>query len=164
MISRTILLFVLALAACSRSAEAPPAAKALNCEAHEGGKVSASNVWMREQADKGAMSAAYFTLCNGGMTPVTLRGVSSFLAGRAEMHETRRDASGVVSMAPMPSLTLLPGEEVRFEPGGKHVMLMNLAEPITDGALAKLSLRFDDGMSLTVDADIKSNAEAASAP
>ncbi len=155
------LIGLLALAACSREVE-PPAGKALSCDASEGGGVSASDAFVREQADASAMTAAYFTLCNGSMTDVTLTGLSTPAAGIVELHETTRDANGVVSMAPTGDIILAPGERVVFAPGGKHAMLMSLSAPIAAGSTTSLSLQFADGSTIAVEAGAKSAAEAAS--
>lgn len=153
---------LLALCACSgEKAAAPQQGKALSCETSETGAVAATGAWLREQKDATAMSAAYFTLCNGAMTPATLTGVSTPAAGRAEIHQSSRDENGVVSMAPAGEIILAPGERVLFEPGGKHVMLMALAAPIASGDHAALTLQFANGASIVVDAIAKSNVEAA---
>lgn len=153
------LIALIALAACAR--EEAPAAKALSCEAGETGAVTAEGAWLREQKNASGMSAAYFSLCNGRAAAVTLTGLSTPAAGMAHLHETSRDASGVVSMAPAGAITLQPGERAVFEPGGKHVMLMSLTGPIASGDHAELTLQFADGSSIAVDAVAKSNVEAA---
>ncbi|HNS86027.1 MAG TPA: copper chaperone PCu(A)C [Parvularculaceae bacterium] len=156
-----ILIAALALAACAEKEPAPQAAKALSCEAKAGGGASVENAWIRAQADESAMTAAYFSLCNSGMEPIVLTGLSTPVAGMAELHETRRDETGVVSMAPTGDITLAPGERVMFEPGGKHAMLMSLAGAIRSGDAATLTLQFADGSSLDIEAVVKSAAEAA---
>lgn len=154
---------ILALAACAREQETgSPAAKALSCAASEGGAVSASNAWVRAQNDASAMTAAYFTLCNGSMAPAILTGLQTPIAGMAEFHETSRDENGVVSMAPTGAITLAPGERVVFEPGGKHVMLMALPSAIESGTIAPLEFNFADGTKVSVDAVARSAVEAAS--
>lgn len=153
---------LLALAACSAETPAPPAAaKALSCAAAADGAISAEGAWLREQADANGMTAAYFTVCNGAMTPAVLTGVSTGVAGLVELHETTRDADGVVSMAPTGPITLAPGERVVFEPGGKHAMLMSLAGAVRVGDRAQLLLQFEDGSSVSVEAVAKSAVEAA---
>jgi copper(I)-binding protein len=154
---------ILALAACAREPQTDaPAGKALSCAASEGGAVTASNAWVREQKDASAMTAAYFSLCNGSMAPVTLTGLRTPIAGMTEFHETSRDEYGVVSMAPTGDIRLAPGERVVFEPGGKHVMLMALPAAIESGTTAPLELDFADGGHVSIDAVARSAVEAAS--
>lgn len=157
------LAIAVALAACAReAAPGEPPAKALSCAASEGGAVSAEGAWLREQKDASAVTAAYFSLCNGSMKPATLVGVTTPLAAETGLHETTRDANGLVSMAPISEVTLAPGERALFEPGGKHAMLHGLAGPIAGGDHAELTLLFADGATLTLEAVAKTPAEAAS--
>lgn len=151
---------LIALGACARE-EAAPAAKALSCEARAGGAVTASGAWIREQKDQSAMTAAYFSLCNGTMAPVTLTGLSTPVAGLVELHQTSRDESGVVSMAPTGEITLQPGELLVFEPGGRHAMLMSLTGAIASGEHSPLTLEFADGSTIAADAVARSAVEAA---
>lgn len=155
------LLCLLMSAACAREEAAAPAGKALSCVASEDGALTVEGAWVREQADQSAMTAAYFTLCNGTMAPVTLTGLSTELAGLVELHETSRDEKGVVSMAPTGEITLPPGELLVFEPGGKHAMLMSLAGSIKPGDKAALHLQFADGTSVTAEAVARAAVEAA---
>ena len=151
----------LTLAACSAENPAPPTVKALSCEASQTGAVTAGGAWLREQKDAGGDSAAYFSLCNGSMAPVTLTAISTAIAGMAHAHLSSRDENGIVRMAPLDEITLAPGERVAFEPGARHVMLMELSGPIASGDHAELTLHFADGASIAVDAVAKSNVEAA---
>lgn len=160
----TAVLLTLALVACGKSPSPAPEQKALSCVASEGGTVTASNAWVREQRDANGMTAAYFTVCNGAMAPATLTGVETAIAGYAEFHETTKDERGVVSMAPAGELTLAPGERLVFEPGGKHVMLMELKRAVAAGEEAPLMLQFADGSALAVEAVARSAAEAADDP
>lgn len=152
----------LAAAACGQtnsSAHEKSAAPA--CAAADGGAVMIEDAWVRAQSDATAMSAAYFTVCNGGLAPVTIEGLSTPAAGLVELHETTRDANGVVSMAPTGPITLAPGEAVSFEPGGKHAMLMSLAGPIDEGSQTTLTLELSGGAVVTAEAKAVSATDAA---
>lgn len=152
----------LALAACGgdrssvheKSAAAP-------CAASEGGAVTVSDAWIRAQDDATAMSAAYFTVCNGTLSPVTIEGVETPAAGLVELHETTRDGNGIVSMAPMDPVMLAPGEAVTFEPGGKHAMLMGLAGPVPEGSTAELTIALAGGATIAATARAVSATDAA---
>lgn len=157
-----LLFALLAVAACSDDRGASPAGKALSCAATEGGKITVTNAWVRAQSDRSGTSAAYFSLCNGTMAPITLTGLNTGLAGRAEFHETTRDDAGVVAMAPIGALTLAPGELAVFEPGGKHVMLLDLADDIDLDDAGRLILQFSDGSTIEAKAAAKSAVEAVS--
>ncbi|HBK91334.1 MAG TPA: hypothetical protein DDZ68_06660 [Parvularcula sp.] len=146
-----LLAALLALAGCGR-ADTPATPKAANCTISEAGALRIENAWVRTQKDVSATSAAYFTLCNAGTAPVTIEAITTPAAGIVELHESTRDANGVVSMAPIGLLTLMPGEQVTFEPGGKHAMLMNLAAPIAEGTTTVLALKLTGGGAVTTEA------------
>jgi copper(I)-binding protein len=89
---------------------------------------------------KGNPAGGYFTLVNNGDKPVTLAAVSIDGAAKAEMHETKGG-----SMAPLASLEIKPGETVKFERGGKHVMAFDLDTKLAAGGTSELTLTFADG-------------------
>lgn len=152
----------LAAAACARTdSSAHEKSAAPPCAASAGGAVTILDAWVRAQSDATAMSAAYFVVCNGSRAPVTIEGLSTPAAGLVELHETTRDANGVVSMAPTGPIILAPGEAVSFEPGGKHAMLMSLAGPIDQGSQTTLTLELSGGSMVTADAKAVSATDAA---
>lgn len=95
-------------------------------------------------AVKGNPAGGYFTLINTGDKAVTLAAVSVTGAVRAEMHETTGE-----SMAPLATLEIKPGETVKFERGGKHVMAFELDPALTAGGKTELTLTFADGDKLS---------------
>ena len=149
-------------AACARTeSSGHEGSTASACRAAEGGAVTIENAWVRAQGDASAMSAAYFTVCNGTLAPVTIEGLSTPVAGIVELHETSRDANGVVAMAPTGPITLAPGEAAVFEPGGKHAMLLSLAAAISEGSTTSLTLELADGAIVTAEAKAVSATDAA---
>ncbi len=149
-------------AACGNGAPGNLAPKAAACAASAEGSVRVENAWMRAQADLGGMSAAYFTVCNATLESVTIGGIAAPVAGRVELHETSRDAAGIVSMAPTGPIVLEAGEAVVFEPGGKHAMMMNLNAPIEAGSTQSLTIELADQERVSVDAKVMTAADAAS--
>lgn len=95
-------------------------------------------------AVKGNPAGGYFTLVNNGDKAVTLAAVNVTGTARAEMHETTGQ-----SMTPLATLEIKPGETVRFERGGKHVMAFDLDPALTAGGTAELTLTFADGDKLS---------------
>lgn len=98
--------------------------------------------------------AAYMTLRNTGSDPVTLLGLETPLAMMPDIHETKTDANGVSSMAPVGEIILRSGESVSLKPGGLHAMLMRLQNKMIEGETFPLTLNFADGGKLTVDVPI----------
>ncbi len=89
-----------------------------------GGLVSASQAWVRA-APAGGTSAAYVTITNGTLSDDALVGASTPAAGSATLHLTST-ADGMVGMHPVDLVAVPAGKTVTLEPGGYHVMLMDL--------------------------------------
>ena len=102
---------------------------------------------------KGRPGAAYFTLTNGSAAAATLAAVTIEGAGKTEMHETKGG-----SMAPLGVVELKPGEVVKFARGGKHVMAFDLAETVTAGGSAEMTLTFAGGDKVSVPLKVESMA------
>ncbi len=72
-----------------------------------------------------------------------LVGISSAVAGVAEVHEMKMDGD-VMKMRAVPALDLPAGKTVQLKPGGYHVMLMDLKMPLTKDSTVPMTLRFKD--------------------
>ena len=105
-------------------------------------QVRAEQPWARATAPRQDVGAAYMTLTS----PVEdrLLGASSPVAGRVEVHEMTMDG-GVMRMREMGAGLPLPaGTAVVLAPGGLHVMLVDLKQPLVAGQSVALRLRFRD--------------------
>lgn len=100
------------------------------------------DAWVRLPAVPGRPAAAYFTV-EGGPEPRTLVRVTADYAVRAEMHETMA-GGGRMSMRPLAAVPVPAGQEVAFEPGGRHVMLFDLDRRAVPGTTTLLTLTFDN--------------------
>ncbi len=72
------------------------------------------------------MTAGYFTLRNDRDAALVLTGVTSPAARAVEMHETSSDG-GMMKMRRLDEVVVGAGETVRFEPGGRHLMLFGVS-------------------------------------
>lgn len=127
----------------------------LSCTGAAAGPASlvAHDAWVR--ATPGVdVAAAYLTLRNGGTRAVVVIGVRSALAGHAMIHETALN-NGQSAMRPHARLSIAPGQTVRLEPGGLHVMLSMLAHPLTAGEKVPLQLLLEGGGTLAVIAPVR---------
>ena len=73
-----------------------------------------------------------------------LVGASSPVAQRVEVHEMSMDGD-VMRMREVKAITLPKGKTVSLEPGGFHLMLMNLKKPIAAGDVVPLTLVVESG-------------------
>lgn len=140
----------LALAGCQQQAQKPADPSP---EAKPGLALSDGRLILPVVA--GRPGAAYFALNNGGTATTTVAAVHIEGAEKAEMHETMGG-----SMAPLASLEVKPGETVRFEPGGKHVMAFGLKPDLTAGGTAEITLTFADGDKLSAPLKLEARGDA----
>lgn len=96
-------------------------------------------------------TSAYFLLRNPGDREQALVDIHVDFAERAELHnhETR---DGMMRMRQVESVAIAPGEEVRFQSGGYHVMLFELKRRPRTGDPLDLVLEFEDGSRQSVKA------------
>lgn len=91
--------------------------------------------------------AIYFSVLNGTDADVQLLYANSNVGQATEFHETvHNHTTGVMSMEPAPEGWTIPANGVlTLEPGGKHLMVTHIAEPLAEGDRISLSLTFDNG-------------------
>ena len=111
------------------------------------------DAWTR-QVPGSDVAAAYLTLRNPTKQPVTIVSIESPLAEHAMIHETKT-VGGQSQMRPHEQLVIAPGQTVKFEPGGLHVMLMGLAQPVAVGKSFPLVLLLADGTKVQVAAVVR---------
>jgi copper(I)-binding protein len=115
------------------------------------GAIQVLAAWSR--ATPGPTAAAYLELRNEAPAADRLVGALSPIAERIEIHEHRM-ADGVMSMGAVPSVDLPTGETVSLAPGGRHLMLFGLSRPLGPGERFSLTLRFQAGGEITVEAKV----------
>lgn len=113
-----------------------------------------SDAWIREAPANTMVLAGYIMIDNSDDHKHRLLGASSSVFEWIEMHRTVQDGN-VVRMVPLDSLTLAPGGRLVMEPGGNHLMLMNPNTQLRAGDEVTITLRFQDGLELTVPFQVK---------
>ena len=122
------------------------------------GKVEFSNGWARPGA-QGQTSGVYLTISNGTASDETLTGVSSSVAGRAEIHESYEGESETVGMRPAGEQIISAGNNLAFEPGGLHIMLMDLKRDLVVGDTLDITLNFSRVGSMSVSVPVQTQNE-----
>lgn len=89
-----------------------------------------------------------------------LTGVSSPVAGRVEIHESRMESNMMMMRELREGLLLPAGQPVELKPGGNHIMLMAVAEPLKAGDTVALTLTFASAPPLEVTAAVGQPAAA----
>lgn len=105
--------------------------------------------WVRAAPPGAASLAGYLVLRNPCRTAVEVTGVESRDFGMPMIHRTEV-VDGVSRMRPAGKLVVPPGGELRFEPGGLHLMLMKPLRPLAEGDQANVRLVLADGRRLFV--------------
>ena len=83
-----------------------------------------------------------------------LVGVSSPVAGVAEVHEMKMDGN-VMKMSAVPAIDLPAGKPVALQPGGYHVMLMDLKGPLAKDTSVTITLKFKDSKGVVSQQEVK---------
>lgn len=118
--------------------------------------VSVEHVWVRLPAVAGGAGAGYFAAtapADDALLAVTTRGA------RIELHESMTH-EGMTSMRPLRTVALPAGDEVRFAPGGKHLMIFGLDRGLKKGGTLPLTFRFRASPAVTVNARLVGAGDA----
>lgn len=119
---------------------------------------SVTNAWVRLPAVAGRPAAAYFTL-HGGKTDATLIAVTTDVAIRTELHETKA-AGRAMTMAPLNAVPVPARGTVSFAPGGRHVMVFDLNPVVKRGGTMTLTFTYADGLRIQQDAAVIAAGDA----
>jgi copper(I)-binding protein len=116
-----------------------------------GARVDITDAWARTSANMQNAGAVYMTIA-GGELDDALTGVSvdGSVAATAELHETTMEADGTMMMQELPSIAVPAGGDVLLEPGGYHVMLLQLTDPLVAGDEFVMTLRFAEAGEIEV--------------
>lgn len=133
---------------------AEPSATATAAPVPVAGKLTVEGVVARPAPLAGGNGAVYLTVLNGLGEDVQLLAANSSAATAIELHETMEE-SGVMRMDPHPEGFAVPaGGSLVLKPGGKHIMLVGLVQPLAIGDTIDLALQFGNGETVTVTAPV----------
>jgi len=99
------------------------------------------DAWVRAPAPGAQVTAAYMTL--EASEPMTLLSASSPAASAVEVHNMTMK-NGVMEMREIKALDIKPGQPVKLERGGLHLMLIDLKHPLKAGDSVSVVLHFSD--------------------
>jgi copper(I)-binding protein len=112
--------------------------------ADDPGSVSISALTLNDAPPGARMRAGYFTLENSTPMERSLVSASSNAFEVVEFHRTE-EVDGQSRMRQEQSVTVGPGETVRFERFGRHLMFMQPVSPAVDDTAVSVELCFADG-------------------
>ncbi|HEU0082716.1 MAG TPA: copper chaperone PCu(A)C, partial [Bradyrhizobium sp.] len=98
------------------------------------GDILLTQLWSRATPSGAKVAAGFFTVENTGSETDRLVDIKTPV-GKAEIHETAT-VNGVSTMRPLEGgLSIAPGQKVTLAPGGLHVMITELKEPLKEGQM-----------------------------
>jgi copper(I)-binding protein len=103
--------------------------------------VTVQDAWVRGTVAQQHATGAFMRLT--AAQPARLVQASSPVAGVTEIHEMAMD-NNVMRMRQIAGLDLAAGQTVELKPGGLHVMLMDLKQPLQAGQNVPITLVFED--------------------
>lgn len=128
-------------------------AAAMPCAA----EVTVNEAWVRGTVTGQKVTGAFMQLTSP--TATSLVGVSTPMAKTAEIHEMKADG-GMVRMKAIDRLPLPASTAVELKPGGYHVMLFDLKQPLVEGDIVPMTLTFEDGAGRKSTLEVKASVKA----
>jgi copper(I)-binding protein len=114
------------------------------------GNLVITKAWSRATPGGAQVAGGYLSIENKGSLPDRLLSASTNAARKVEIHEMALD-KGIMTMRPIDGgLFIDAGKTVKFEPGGRHLMLIGLAAPLTEGEQVAVSLAFEQAGHVSV--------------
>jgi copper(I)-binding protein len=119
------------------------------------GDLVISQAWSRATPKGAKTGGGYLTIENKGGAPDRLIGGSTDVASSVQVHEMSMEG-GVMKMRPVENgLTIEPGKTVKLAPGGYHLMMMDLKQPLKRGERVPVTLEFEKAGKATVSLDVE---------
>jgi copper(I)-binding protein len=118
-------------------------------------QVTVLDPWVRATVPQQKAAGAFMRVQSA--TAQRLVGVSSPVAGRAELHEMAM-VNNTMRMRQVDGIDLPAGKPVNLASGGYHVMLFDLKRQLKEGETVPVTLVLQDGAkksSVTVEAQVK---------
>ncbi|MBH0008606.1 copper chaperone PCu(A)C [Salinibacterium sp. SWN1162] len=141
----------LALAGCSTTASTDSESDDMESMATT---LTTSDTWVK--AIDSGMTAAFGMVENPTDADITIVSATTSASDMTELHETLENESGDMVMQPIEGgFTVPAGGMLMLEPGGNHIMIMGVTDPILAGDDVTVTLTLDDGSTVEFTAPAK---------
>lgn len=131
----------------------PGALAGVSGPAHADSGVTVGAPWARATAPSARNGGVFMVVTNGGSEADRIVAAQTTAAEKAELHTHQMDG-GVMRMRPVDAIDLPPGEAVTLRPGGLHVMLLGLTQPLAQGGRFPVTLTFAKAAPVTVEVPV----------
>jgi periplasmic copper chaperone A len=122
-------------------------------------QISVEDAWVRGTVQDQRTTGAFMRLTSSSDT--SLVGVASPIAGFVEIHESSMHG-GVMRMRAVTRVPLAANKPIELKPGGYHVMLMSLKQPVNVGETVPITLTFEDKTGKRTTLDVRATVRALS--
>jgi copper(I)-binding protein len=119
------------------------------------GPIRIESSWARATPPGAKAGGAFVTLLNTGDAPDRLVSASSGAAERIELHTHIKDGDVMRMREVEGGIPLPPGETVKLQPGGFHIMLLGLKQGLNAGSSFPLTLTFEKAGSVRMDVPVE---------
>lgn len=112
--------------------------------------------WARESIGAGANGVAFVVVHNPTDQEDRLVSLSSSAAEKTEIHTHEKSTDGIMSMVHVPELDVPAGAHIEFQPGGLHIMLIGLAQPLKPDETVEIEFVFEHAGALSLEVPVLS--------
>jgi periplasmic copper chaperone A len=116
------------------------------------GGITVTNAQVRMVPPNTTMAQMSLVLHNQSARERKLIKAQSPLATAVELHARLSEAADDMRMREIPDIAIAAHGEVALTPRGLHLMLIGLKEPLSEGDIVPVTLTFDGGGTIRVDA------------
>lgn len=109
------------------------------------------------------IAALYFTMVDRDGEGDRLMGVTTSAAAMSHLHASVTDGDTSRMLPVEGGIVLPPQGMTELAPGGLHVMLMALQEPLAEGDTIEVTLQFERAGAVTIEVPVRAYADAEAA-
>ena len=117
--------------------------------------ITVSNPYLVVFGKNAKSGAGYFVISNENSDPVVLNKVTAEF-GKAMLHKADVDKNGVAEMKHLESVAVPGNGLLKLEPGGTHIMFMNISIEFDESRKHPVTLIFEEQGSLDIVLELKS--------
>jgi periplasmic copper chaperone A len=117
-------------------------------------KIVIREAWIQEMPPSQKITAAFMLIENHNAAEISLLSVGTDVARVVELHEMLVE-EGMMRMRKVNAINVPAGGVVKLEPGGYHLMLIDLNRELKAGAQVRVTLQFSNRIEKTVNVPVK---------
>lgn len=126
-----------------------------------GDDISIEGQWARNSPKNAAMGAAYMTFESADGDVLKSGSVDPSIAEAVEIHammpvegSTDEEGMAMMEMVEIPEFEIPAGEPAVLQPGGYHIMFINIAKPFEIGQIIELTLNFENAGEKVIEVEV----------